>query len=178
MREEEEEEETKNLCCQIVKLLLNSRQMDSTTLSACFVIRGPSLSFLIHSAIVRFDCLFIIISHSHETNKTKTKPNKQTNKQTKFRYLSKNTGSSATSGDDGTSDATLSELIPSTAVVGTKLCLLGANFVNSKKLVVRFGEIVVVPQFHEVRASECKLRSCVCFANLNDARTTFSAARW
>jgi hypothetical protein len=43
----------------------------------------------------------------------------------------------------------IDEILPSNGKSGSRVCLLGRNFVNSPKLMVRFGTISVPLQFHE-----------------------------
>ena len=46
------------------------------------------------------------------------------------------------------------------ASAGSKLCVLGANFVRSDRLRVRIGEHIVVPQFHESGTLVCVVPPC------------------
>jgi len=41
------------------------------------------------------------------------------------------------------------EMIPTSGSVGMRVCILGANFINSDKLKVRFGQTDLHPTFHE-----------------------------
>lgn len=41
------------------------------------------------------------------------------------------------------------EMLPSSGQTGSRVCILGANFINSDKLRVRFGQTDVHPIFHE-----------------------------
>lgn len=45
--------------------------------------------------------------------------------------------------------ATVSEILPSSGTAGTKVVILGSNFIQSNNLSVKIGNSVVVPQFHE-----------------------------
>jgi len=43
----------------------------------------------------------------------------------------------------------VSEVLPPSGTIGTRIVIIGHNFVNSPKLRVRFGDVECSPTFHE-----------------------------
>mmetsp|Transcript_7680 Transcript_7680/g.10597 ORF Transcript_7680/g.10597 Transcript_7680/m.10597 type:complete len:531 (+) Transcript_7680:75-1667(+) len=73
---------------------------------------------------------------------------------------------------------TVHEILPPNGGSGTRVAILGSNFVNSPTLVVRFGEVEVQPSFHEQGTLLCNVPSLPKTAGLVPVRVSNDSANF